>query len=512
LRQVWSITSFMALLWCACGQVVRLFFIINTFREEPDMGDSLDRRQFLGTTAAAGTALAANLAANPAMAAADCDPTTGLPPVKIYKVFAGRTGDSYLTRPTEELGRLEKYLASLEQKLGGIKFIGGDMVPPAKVDEVAAKLKNADALFIVHLSGHGGDAPTLSKLVDVGLPTALFTQPFSGHGWMYFPRWHKQGTKIILLPSSDWSEIDRAVSLLRVPGWMKQTRILAIDRPHGCLSACSPEQVKKKLGADLVIVPNNKVLKIFDSIDRKAAEAEALEYWISRAKSIVEPTRPEIVDSARYYLAIKKLLKEEHAQAICSVQCMGTPRGCLTFSKLNDQGLVGACEGDIDSTLTMLLFAYAFRVPGFITDPVVDTAKNALVHFHCTSATKLDGPGGERRPFVIRTQTDSRGGVALQVENRVGQPVTCAKLVNLDTMLYIPGKIIATSTSPLACRTQFSQSVADARRLFLNWGANVIMGDVMTLLHRVVFYGDFQKSLPDLGDLMGFKVIEEGGA
>ncbi len=185
--------------------------------------------------------------------------------------------------------------------------------------------------------------------------------------------------------------------------------------------------------------------------------------------------------------------------------------GCLTFSKLNDLGLVGACEGDIDSALTMLIFAYAFRVPGFISDPVIDTAKNALVHFHCTSATKMDGPGGKRLPFVIRTQTDSRGGVSLEVENRVGQPVTCAKLVNGDTMLMVCGKILETSTSPLACRTQFAQSVPDARRLFLNWGASVIQGDTMTLLHRVVFYGDYARPMQDLSQLMGFKVVEEGG-
>jgi len=90
--------------------------------------------------------------------------------------------------------------------------------------------------------------------------------------------------------------------------------------------------------------------------------------------------------------------------------------------------------------------------------------------------------------------------------------VTCAKLVGLDTMLLTPGKIIETSTSPLACRTQFAQSVPDARRLFLNWGEDVIQGGVMTLLHRVVFYGDYAEAVRDLGDLMGFKVIEEGGA
>jgi L-fucose isomerase-like protein len=327
---------------------------------------------------------------------------------------------------------------------------------------------------------------------------------------MYFPSWRKQGKKVALMPTSDWGELDRAVGLMRVPAMLRRTRILAVDGPNGTATACSPEEVKKRLGADLVTIPNQRILEAMQAVDPKAAEAEAEEYWIRQATEIVEPQRPEIIESARMFLAVKNLMIQEKAQAVCSRACMGNPRGCLTFSKLNDLGLVGACEGDIDSTLTMLLFAYAFRVPGFITDPVIDTAKNAMIHFHCTSATKMDGAGGKRLPFRIRTQTDSGGGVALEVENRVGQPVTCAKLVNLDTMLLVTGKIIETSRSPLACRTQFTQSVPDAQRLFLDWGADVIKGDVMTLLHRVVFYGDHTRSLRMLGDLMGLKVVEEG--
>jgi hypothetical protein len=444
--------------------------------------------------------------------AAEGEPWPKLPPVKIYKVYAGRTGDAYLTRPTEELDQFEKYFADLEKRLGDVKFIGGDMIPPAQPEEVAARLAEGDVLLIIHLSGHGGDAPTLSRLIDVGLPTALFSQPFSGHGWMYFPQWHKQGKKVLLLPSSDWGDIEKVVGLMRAPAWMKQTRILAVGGPHGTVAACSPEEVKKRLGADLVIIPNERIMEAMKAVDPRAAEAEAEDYWISQAREIVEPSREEIVHSARMFLAVKELMIQEKAQAICSVHCMGNPRGCLTFSKLNDLGLVGACEGDIDSTLTMLIFAYAFRVPGFISDPVIDAAKNAMIHFHCTSATKMEGPQGKRLPFRIRTQTDSRGGVALEVQHRVDQPVTCAKLVNLDTMLICTGRIIETSTSPLACRTQFAQSVPDARRLFLNWGADVIQGDVMTLLHRAVFYGDYLQAVQDLGSLMGFKVIEEGGA
>jgi hypothetical protein len=32
----------------------------------------------------------------------------------------------------------------------------------------------------------------------------------------------------------------------------------------------------------------------------------------------------------------------------------------------------------------------------------------------------------------------------------------------------------------------------------------------MTLLHRVVFYGDHFQSMQDLGALMGFQVVHEG--
>jgi len=483
------------------------------------MNEEVTRRDVLKTAAAGGamfvaSGLAAQVTTQPATQPATRPAVAwpGLPPVRIFKLYAGRTGDAYLTRPTEEINRLEAHFAQIEKKLGDVQFVGGDMIPPGKPAEVAEKLKDADALLIIHLSGHGGDAPVLTKLVDVGLPTVVFSQPFSGHGWMYFPPWRKQGKKVVLLPTSDWSELERVAGLLRAPVWMKQTRVLVLGRPHGTAPACSAEMARQKLGVEYITLTKERVQEVMNSIDPKDAEAEADEYWIRPARRIVEPKRDEIIYSTRYFLAIQQIMKQENAQAIASSLCMGNPRGCLTFSKLNDMGLVGACEGDMDSTLTMLIFAYAFRKPGFISDPVIDTAKNAMVHFHCTCSTRMDGPGSPRLPFSIRTQTDTRGGVALEVENRVGAPVTCAKLVDLDKMLVVTGKITGTSTSPLACRTQFTQSVPDARRLFLNWGADVIKGSVMTLLHRVVFYGDHRNALEDIGDLMGFKVIEEGGA
>ena len=479
------------------------------------MSDLMNRREFLGASAAGAGAvvLGRGLGGRLAMAGESKEWPARMPAVKIHQVYVGRTGGIYCSRPTEEIAKFEKHLAKIERQLGDVKFIGGEVVPPAEVEKVVSKLGEADGLLLFHLSGHGGGAPVqaLGKLADAGLPTAVFSQPFSGHGWMYFPKWQKEGKKVVLLPTSDWDEIDQVVGLMRVAPRLHQTRILTIGKPRGTEAACTAEQVKECLGAEIVPISNEQIIEAHQAIDLKAAEAEAERYWISRAKRIVEPSKEDIINSARLYLAVKKLMVKERAQAVTSSHCMGRPaKGCLTFSKLNDLGLVGACEGDMDSTLTMLMFGYAFGVPGFISDPVFDTSRNALIHFHCTCATKMDGPGGKRLPFTIRTQSDSEKGVSLDVEMRIGQVVTCAKFINLDTMLISTGKVIEVTHDELGCRTQFVTEVADARKMFHNWGAGILEGGTMTLLHRVVFYGDRLESIKNLGVLMGFNVVEEG--
>jgi len=478
----------------------------------------LNRREFLGASAAGAGAvlLGSQLGSRPVMAGESEEWPPRLPAVKIYKVYIGRTGGIYLSRPTEEIDKFEKYLANVERKLGDVKFVGGELVPPAEVDKVVAKLGDADGVLLFHLSGHGGGAPkaAMDRIIDTGLPTAVFSQPFSGHGWMYFPQWRKAGKKVVLLPTSDWDELEQVVKLMCVAPHLRQTRIIVVRGPLGTAAACSAEQLKERLGVELIPISVEQTLEAHKAIDIKDAEAEAKQYWLSKAKKIVEPSTKEIINSARFYLATKELMIKERAQAITSSNCMGAPaKGCLTYSKLNDLGLVGACEGDMDSTLTMLMFRYAFGIPGFISDPVIDTSSNALIHFHCTSATKMDGPAGKRLPFTIRTQSDSERGVSLDVENRIGQTVTCAKFVNLDTMLISTGKIFKITHDELGCRTQFWTRVNDAHKMFHNWGAGIIKGGkgaIMTLLHRDVFYGDHMKDIQNLGVLMGFNVVEEG--
>jgi hypothetical protein len=294
---------------------------------------------------------------------------------------------------------------------------------------------------------------------------------------------------------------------------MRQSKILAFGPLHGSTPARSPERIKERFGAEVIPVTVEQVVAAHEAIDLKAAEAEAESYWIGPAKKIVEPPRDEIINSARLFLGTKKLMIQHSARAITSSLCMGKPaKGCLTFSKLNDLGMVGACEGDMDSTLTMLMFGYAFGLPGFITDPLFDVSKNAVIHAHCVASTKVDGPDSKRVPFTIRTHRDDNHGAAVQAELPIDRDITCTKLVNLDTMLLSAQRVIEIpSFDDRGCRTQITARVADAQKMLDHWGSGLIEKEcMMTLLHRVVFYGNHVRNVEHLGHLMGMKIVMEG--
>jgi len=303
------------------------------------------------------------------------------------------------------------------------------------------------------------------------------------------------------------------VALLRVPSRLRQSRILVVGRATGTAPACDAEQIKARFGTELVPITREQQLAAFEAVDPAAAEAEAEQYWLKAAREIVEPSRQDIIDASRLYLGLKNLMIQNRAQAVTSTLCMHNPcNACLAFCKLNDLGLVGACEGDMDSTLTMLMFGYAFGKPGFITDPLFDVSKTAVIHAHCVAPTKMDGVDGQRHPFSIRTHRDDNTGAAVEVDLRVGQEITCAKLANLDTMLLSAQKIIEIPDfDDRGCRTQCTAQVADARAMLANWGSGVLEQEgMMTLLHRVVFYGNHVANVHVLTQLLGVQVVMEG--
>ncbi|MCX5656609.1 MAG: hypothetical protein NTY65_18385, partial [Planctomycetota bacterium] len=127
-------------------------------------------------------------------------------------------------------------------------------------------------------------------------------------------------------------------------------------------------------------------------------------------------------------------------------------------------------------------------------------------------SSKMDGPAGARAPFTLRSHRDDNHGAAVEVDLRVGQQITCTKIVNLDTLLLSAQKIVEIPDfDDRGCRTQITCEVADARKMLQSWGSGAIEKEgMMTLLHRVVFYGNHVENAGYLAQLTGMKVVMEG--
>jgi hypothetical protein len=165
----------------------------------------------------------------------------------------------------------------------------------------------------------------------------------------------------------------------------------------------------------------------------------------------------------------------------------------------------------MDSLFTMMLFGYMFGIPGFQGNATFDTSKNAVWTAHCVGPMKMDGPDGPDAPYLLRSHSEIGGGVVPEIQYRIGQKITRSKLINLDTLLISTGTIREVpDKSVRACRTQIVTEINDAAKMVRNWGGGVLEGGMMTLLHRVVFYGDHLDSARHLADLMNLRVVEEG--
>ena len=209
-------------------------------------------------------------------------------------------------------------------------------------------------------------------------------------------------------------------------------------------------------------------------------------------------------------MAEKAVLKKRGANAI-TINCLGGFYGghihaypCLGFHELNNEGLIGACECDVRSTAAMVaVTAMTQGRPGYISDPVIDTAKRQIIYAHCVASNRAFGPQGATNPFEILTHSEDRQGASVRSILPVGYMTTTLEIAqDRKEILFHQGKAVANDPDDRACRTKLAaEPVGDIEKLFTEWDR---WG-----WHRVTFYGDLKEPVFALADAMGWKVVQE---
>jgi L-arabinose isomerase len=467
----------------------------------------LRRREFLESVVAGGTAclgLPGLLAfgaepAAPRLVSPGCRRSK----VKVAKVYLGKPGAHWPTPKMDIHAEVQKYegeFARMGKDLADVDFIFSDLVTsPEQVRALKDRLSSADGILVIHVSM--GITPMLTEILALGRPTMLFAAPYSGHEWSGYGAIQKSkaGTLLDCMLTSDYDQLAVAIRPFRAVHHLREAKILNVTaNPYPAERA---KAVKEKFGTEITTVNRQRVLDAYGAVSEKDARAEA-DRWIGGAVRIVEPSKEEVVKSCRLALAFQRILDEEDATAI-TVECYGSMYRqlpafpCISHVRMNNMGLAGICESDMESALTHILFQGLEGKPGFISDPTVDTSNGTIILAHCLGTTKMDGPNGEAAPYALRCIMERQEGAVPQVFMRKDQKVTQARLIGTQSLVWFTGTIVDTPDTDRGCRTKIAVKVdGDLDRLWQNWSHG---------LHRVTCYGDITR---DLKRFCKFKAIE----
>ncbi len=283
---------------------------------------------------------------------------------------------------------------------------------------------------------------------------------------------------------------------------LKQARILAVrDQNSG--------PAEPIFGIPMERVSFAEVNEAWKNADKDQAR-EIADRWKNNANGVIQVSRETLDNSAAMYLGMKAVLKEHKANAI-TINCLGGFYGghihaypCLGFHQLVNDGLVGACECDIRSTATMLMInTLTNGRPGFISDPVIDTAKGEIIYAHCVAPNRMFGPDGPTNPYTIMTHSEDRQGASVRSILPLGYMTTTLDIKQpTREIIFHQGKAVENDPDDRACRTKLGVvPVGDMEKLFSMWD--------QWGWHRVTMYGDIKEPVFALADAMGWKVVEE---
>ncbi len=409
----------------------------------------------------------------------------------------------------KEIQLYESEFAKLNNELYDVDFVVDELVTsPQQAAELQQQLKNADGILAIQLAM--GITDILDEILKAGSPTIVFAVPYSGHDWASFGAMQREplGAKMECMLTSDYSQLAVAVRPFRAIHHLREAKILDVTTADFSEYA---GKVKNKFGTEIKRIELQQVFDAYNAVSDEDAKAET-DRWINGAEKVVEPTNENIFKACKLALAFENLLDQEDA-TVMTVDCYGTmwdktiklpAYPCLGFTRLNNIGLGGICESDLNSAMTHILLQGLAGKPGFISDPTLDESANSIILAHCLGTIKMDGPDGPAAPYKLRTVMERQEGVVPQVKMRTGQKVTQALLADGELLLYFTGEITdapVALTDDRGCRTKITVKVdGDAEKLWKNWSQG---------LHRQTCYGDITKELELFCKFKEIKLVNE---
>ena len=391
-------------------------------------------------------------------------------------------------------------LKEIQQKLG-IRIAMDDKPLDAPADAARfiheVKQEKPDGLLLVPFKKwHWRHVP---RIIDqTKLPT-IVSAPLGVLLVDHINQLHRKPGVYLIASMDNLDAVEYGMRMIRTARWMKDSRIVNIQG-----SKVSQATVPH-LGTQVRTVPLSRFIDEFKRMEATKAVKQLARAYLKNAKEVVEPTEADVVDAAKTYFVLKRILEAEQGDAIM-MECLGGlrkphkhPPPCMGFMSLRDEGLAAGCQSDLNSTLTLMLAQQLFDRPGFQQNAAMETEKNHFFGAHCTSASKMNGVGGPSEPYILRTHNEAGWGCVPQVLFRAGQEVTMALYLSgkAPQMLVYTGKVVRCYPKAKGgCRTNLEMTINEVK------DACDVKG-----MHQIVFYGDYGRQLRRFCQLYGINAV-----
>lgn len=296
----------------------------------------------------------------------------------------------------------------------------------------------------------------------------------------------------------DFDELKRNLKVLRAYSYVANARLLLIGETEPWVVSNSHRLsvYQERLGVEIRQIGYEELLQYYE--ETKEEETERLVYHFkSRSEKIVEPTDDDMNRACRFAVALVKLIEKYHA-AGAALACFHlievlNINSCLGVSYINDcTDQFVACEGDMDSAVTMLLMKKLSNDKLWMANPNLQPDKT--VNFvHCTAPLTVCG---RQCRCTLRNHHETHLGVSPAVEFPAGQEITLCRISRDVSAMTVQKGISVSEPYEDSCRTQMRVKLDDFHKYL----------DTVLGCHQVITFGDITKELIMLGRLLKMEI------
>lgn len=263
-------------------------------------------------------------------------------------------------------------------------------------------------------------------------------------------------------------------------------KIAVFGEPSDWLIASNVDRdfLKQKFNIDFVDIPLETLFRRFSLIDDNMVEFLATDFQAVTSRG--ETTERDLLDSLKIYLAINQICQENNCTC-ATVRCFSIieklkATGCLALALLNDEGIDAACEGDLQSLLSMILVRRVTGMSSFMANPSAMSKDNHTTTFaHCTVPTTMC------RRYGFRSHFESQCGLAVAGEFSPSEVYTIFKWggEKLDRFFVEEAVSVVAPSNENLCRSQLTLNFYNPEYMLNNPIGN----------HHIIVKGTFADKL-----------------